>query len=322
MRIAATVLILMVFTAGLRAAAQDPAAPFRPSPQVLMDPQAFYSPLLFRRMADPKPGEWRAEHPEPDQTFQQFAANRPLRPTVGRHTIYLAPLGPMTGTDRGRLEVLRQFLELYYCLPARMGRPLSLDGVTSRERTAGSLGSRRGPGTMVRQYLSEDILHRVLLPAVPQDAVCLQAVTMEDLYPEPSWNYVFGQALLSGRVAVYSLVRFYPAFWGMPDSPDQEKLGFARGLKLLVHETGHVFGVAHCQTYECAMNGTNSLQESDPRPIHLCPECLKKFRWNIGFDMIKRYEGLLAFYSARGMEAEAVWVQKRLRQVRGEKIEP
>jgi archaemetzincin len=135
---------------------------------------------------------------------------------------------------------------------------------------------------------------------------------MEDLYPEASWNYVFGQAWLDARVGVYSLVRFYPAFWGERETPEALLKGLKRSLATLVHETGHLFGVWHCQKYECVMNGCNSLDESDRRPIHLCPECLKKFRWNLGFNVAERYEGLRKFYAAHGMTAEADWVARRL----------
>jgi archaemetzincin len=117
-------------------------------------------------------------------------------------------------------------------------------------------------------------------------------------------------------VGVYSLVRFYPAFWGQAESDEGDRRGLQRSLATLVHETGHMFGVAHCQKHECVMNGSNSLGESDRRPIHLCPECLRKFRWNIGFDIIPRYEGLKAFYEKHGMAAQASWIESRLRECR------
>jgi len=31
---------------------------------------------------------------------------------------------------------------------------------------------------------------------------------MEDLYPDPSWNFVFGQTSLPGYVGVYSFARY------------------------------------------------------------------------------------------------------------------
>ncbi|MBE3068730.1 MAG: hypothetical protein IMZ66_00680 [Planctomycetes bacterium] len=240
-------------------------------------------------------------------------AARPIRPTRARHTIVLVPLGPMEPAQKTHLDALREFLALYYTVPVRIGPAMGLDGVTSRDRPMF--------GRTVRQYLTDDILHAVLKPAVPDDALCLMGVTMEDLYPEPSWNYVFGQASLGLRVGVYSLVRFYPAFWGRADSEEAQRKGLARSLHTLVHETGHMLGVHHCQKYDCAMNGTNSLDESDTRPIHLCPECLRKFRWDIGFDMVERYEGLRKYYEGHGMKDQAAWVARRIRQCRGEKVE-
>jgi len=295
------------------AAAQKPymTTVFGPPTAVRRDPPAWYSPELFTPMGKPLPGDWMAAHPEADQSVADYFGSRPVRPTVDRHTIILVPLGPMTDADRDRMAVLREFMEIYYTLPVRIGPPAALDGVKFRDQ--------KMYGQNVRQYLSTDILANVLPPLVPKDALCLQAVTMADLYPEESWNYVFGQAMLSSRVGVYSLVRFYPAFWGEKDTPEARRLGLVRSLKVLVHETGHMFGVWHCQTYHCNMNGSNSLAESDRAPIHLCPDCLKKLRWNIGFDVIKRYESLHDFYKTHGMAAEAAWVAARLEQCRAGK---
>lgn len=308
----AALAMVLAATPAAKPAARDPNALLRTSPQVLVDPQAYYSPALFREKGPPQPGEWMKEHPEPVQTFQEFTASKPVRPTVGRHTIVLSPVGKMTDKERARLDVLREFMEIYYTLPVRIGPPLALEGVKFRDRTL--------LGNPVRQYLADDILYRVLKPALPADAACLIGTTMDDLYPEEAWNYVFGQATIAQRVGIYSLRRLYPAFWNKAETPEAEHLGMVRGLLLLVHETGHMFGVEHCQKYACAMNGTNSLRESDAQPIHLCPDCLKKCRWGLGFDITTRYEALRKFYAAHAMPAEAEWVAKRIAQCRGEKM--
>jgi archaemetzincin len=297
-RVLLTVGLLILAWCGAARAADDPGPLFRPQVQIEADPAAWYSPTLFSPM--PKP--------QPAQSFQQFVAAQPVRPTVGRHTIYISQLGSMAPKDRARMVVLREYLETYYKLPVRLGPAVGLGGVTSRERSM--------LGRTVRQYLSSEMLDKTLPPLLPKDGLCLLAVTMEDLYPEESWNYVFGQASLKARVGVYSLVRFFPAFWGEKESEAAEQKGLKRSLATLVHETGHMFGVWHCQMYECVMNGSNNLSESDRRPIHLCPECLKKFRWNIGFDVVARYEGLKAFYASRGMASKAAWVEKRLAECR------
>lgn len=290
-------------------AADRENALYRPPPHVANDPPAYYAPDLFAPMPEPGPHDWMAAHPEPRQSFREYKWSRPIRPTRGRHTLVVSPVGTMSGEQREQLAVLREYLGLFYTLPCRDGPTVGLGSVTSRERSI--LGRR------VTQYLTGDILHKVLAPALPRDAVCLQGVTMEDLYPDPSWNYVFGQASLRKRVGIYSLVRFQPEFWGKKRSDATRRLALVRSLKTLVHETGHMFGVHHCQTYQCVMNGSNHLAESDARPVHLCPECLKKFRWALGFDMVQRYEALRAFYEKHGLADEAAWVAKRLRQCRG-----
>jgi archaemetzincin len=307
-------LALLVAGVGVFLYAAVPGAPWRPQARVLVDPAAWYSPALFKPMPKPGPGDWMAAHPEAPQSFEQYVASRPVRPTADRHTIYLCQVGPMKEADRKRFDVLREYMELYYTLPVKMGPPVGLENVTNRPPRGGDPASR--------QYLTTDLLDKVLPPLLPKDAVCLQGVTMEDLYPDPKWNYVFGQASLDARVGIYSLVRFYPAFWGEKETPESEQLGLWRSLQCLVHETGHMFGVHHCQKYECVMNGCNSLAESDRRPIHLCPDCLKKFRWNIGFGVIERYEALKKFYAAHDMKAEAEWVDSRIKECKGEKPKP
>jgi archaemetzincin len=73
---------------------------------------------------------------------------------------------------------------------------------------------------------------------------------------------------------------------------------------------GHILSIQHCIAYRCVMNGSNSLQETDGQPIHLCPEDLKKVVWNVGCDAKKRYEDLEEFYRGHQFEAEAEFVRK------------
>jgi hypothetical protein len=54
--------------------------------------------------------------------------------------------------------------------------------------------------------LTSDVL-TLLKNELPADAFCMLALTMEDLYPEPSWNFVFGQASPQERVGIFSFAR-------------------------------------------------------------------------------------------------------------------
>ena len=91
-----------------------------------------------------------------------------------------------------------------------------------------------------------------------------------------------------------------------------------RSCKVLAHETGHVFGLAHCTYFSCLMNGSNHLVESDRRPLHLCPVCLRKLQWSIGFDVLKRYTELERLNRTNGFMDEAGWLSRRINTLRGE----
>src|SRR5436309_6040382 len=177
---------------------------------------------------------------------------------------------------------------------------------------ASKFTKRRNPYTGNSQILTGDVLN-FLKTRAPADAFCILAITMEDLYPEPSWNFVFGQASLRDRVGVYSFARYDPAFYGEARSGEHEQLVLRRSCKVLAHETAHMFGLAHCIYFNCLMNGSNHLAESDRRPLHLCPVCLRKLQWSVGFDLPKRYAELEKTDRAFGFGDEADWLKQRIK---------
>jgi archaemetzincin len=85
-----------------------------------------------------------------------------------------------------------------------------------------------------------------------------------------------------------------------------------RAIKVMVHETGHMFGLRHCRTYRCVQNGSNHMAESDSQPVFLCPNCLKKLQWNLKFDPAERYKKMLKFWEENGFKNETEWLRKRL----------
>ena len=135
---------------------------------------------------------------------------------------------------------------------------------------------------------------------------------MSDLYPEDDWNYVFGYASLHARVGVYGFARYDPAFFGERRPADVDTLILRRGTQVMSHEIGHMFGMQHCVHYSCNMNGSNSLEESDTQPAHLCPVCLRKLHMVTDLDVVARYTALDRFYRDHDLEPEARWVEARL----------
>ena len=135
--------------------------------------------------------------------------------------------------------------------------------------------TRINPSTKKRQLLAPDVL-AWLVKRLPDDAFALQAVTMEDLYPEPSWNYVVGMASLSERVGVQSFARQDPALFGEAREPGWQKLALRRATWTMVHEISHMFGLTHCVYWKCVVAGSNHQAEADSRPLHACPVCARK----------------------------------------------
>lgn len=263
----------------------------------------------FEPISKPGPHDWLAVHLESGQTFDDFKASRPNRPTESRRNIYLQPLGEFVPDRSPAIEKLCEFASAFFALEVKALPPVSLD--------KSKFTSRRNPNTGNLQILTDDVLD-FLKGRLPADAFCLLAITMEDLYPEPSWNFVFGQASLRERVGVYSFARYDPAFYGEPRDSSYETLLLRRSCKVLAHETGHMFGLAHCTFFNCLMNGSNHLSESDRRPLHLCPVCLRKLQWSIGFDVVERYRALERATRANGFVDEAGWLNHRIKILHGE----
>lgn len=268
--------------------------------------RAFQPGSDFVPMTTPLPGQWLAEHVESGQTFDAFVASKPNRPDGKRNRIYLLPLGDFDGEWSPKLADLSDVATAFFQLEVRVLPGIAIDGKLVKSRT-------RGDRT---QYLSTDFLN-VLRTQLPADAYCIIGVTMQDLYPQESWNYVFGQASLRDRVGVYSFARYDPQFWGQKRTPDSKRLLLSRSCGVLVHETSHMFGMQHCIYFECVVNGSNSLEESDEQPLHLCPVCLRKLQSSVGFDVVKRYQALRDVYRKIGLEDEADWINRRLAIIAG-----
>ncbi len=268
--------------------------------------RAFEPDTLFAPMTVPEEGSWLDVHPEAGQTYEDYVSSGANRPDSRRRVIYLQPVGLFSPEDSPPLQRLRDYAKAFFCLDARVLPPL---GIGTHAFT-----TRINPLTKKRQILAGDILSFVG-KRLEADGFCVLALTMEDLYPDPSWNFVFGQASPRKRAGVYSFARYDPTFYGMQRDPDFRRLLLRRSCKVLAHETGHMFGLEHCIYFRCVMNGSNHLEESDSRPQALCPVCLRKLQFAVRFDPEKRYRALLTFYLRNGFDEEAVWVARRLEKI-------
>jgi archaemetzincin len=251
-----------------------------------------------------------ANHPEEGQTFEQFARSRFNKPDANRHTIYLQPLGEFPPGDSPPLDKLQRFAAAFFSLQVEV-----LPVLARLDLTESRITSRRNPYTGQTQLLTSDIL-ALLRRQLPGDAYALLGITMVDLYPDPAWNFVFGQASLRHRVGVYSFARYDPRHSGERPPDDWQQLMLRRSCKVLAHETAHMFGIAHCIFFHCLMDGSNHLAESDARPLHLCPVDLRKLHDSVGFDVADRYRKLREVCERLGFADEAQWLHTRLARIR------
>ncbi len=256
-------------------------------------------------------GDWRSGpgRDELPQSFGEYRDSRPVRATAARGTIVLQPLTDPGGTGDSHAdwtdtyECLRRFCAAFFACPVELGPPIELLARNVRVRTEGTRAWR--------QHHAGTVMDKLLLRRLPRHAICYLGITIEDLYPRSDWNYVFGQAYLAERVGVYSLARYQPQFWGERDSPDARKLALLRALKVLAHETGHMFGLPHCLYFACCMNGSNSLAEADRQPLWYCPVCDSKITWNRSLDPVARFRALALELRAAGLDTEAAWYEAR-----------
>ena len=254
----------------------------------------------------PGPNDLLAEHHENGQTIDEFIQSDHNSPDEIRNVIYLQPIGQFRQDQSLSLDLLRKYAAAYFSIDVDIIPTINIRKL--------DLTTRSNPYSKNRQLLTGDIL-RNLKRNLPANAFCVLAITMEDLYPDPRWNFVFGQASMQDRVGVFSFARYDPVFYGESRGSRYQKLLLRRSAKVLAHETAHMFSLAHCIYFKCVMNGSNHLQESDSRPLSLCPVCLRKLQSSIGFTVATRYHRLQQFYSKVGFIFEQDWVTRRLKKI-------
>ncbi len=252
---------------------------------------------LHAKMPETKSGDWLDRHHEPGQTFAQYLKAKPVTIDEKRKILYIQPLGDFSKTQWKIVKLVAEYMSIFFNAKAEIREKLDLSVIPKDKR-------RIHFGNL--QLLSTYILHDVLYESLPDDAAVYLCFTAIDLFPDPEWNFVFGQANTRTRCGVWSINRF-----GNPDeSEDTYKLCLKRTLATATHETGHMFTIRHCIKWKCNMNGSNSMRESDSRDVWLCPECLAKVCWATGASPIKRYEKLAQFCKKNGLTRESEFFTK------------
>jgi archaemetzincin len=251
------------------------------------------------RLHPTQAGEWLADHPEKGQTFQQYIKIKPVTTTETKNCVYIQPIGDFTVQESKIVDYTVEYVELFFDL-----KTVKLP--TIKEASIPNDHKRIIDNN---EQLDASYINREILPKkFPKDGIVIMAITAKDLYPDPTWNYVFGLANYEERTGISSFFRFSDKKL----SEINYSLCLKRIIKTSTHEIGHMFTISHCTNAVCLMNGVNSLSEDDTKPTSLCSECLHKLSWNLKFDNKKRFQKLIAFLELHRLDEEVAILRKQL----------
>jgi archaemetzincin len=193
--------------------------------------------------------------------------------------IYVVPLGDV---PEGDVAFACRVLEASLGREAVVAKPLSLQEAyyypgRGQYGAAGLLG-----------YLEAN---------APPEAYRVVGVTAQDIFTG-DLNFLFGMARCPGGAAVTSTHRmgFYC------DSSQRRLVRFA---KLIVHESGHTFGLMHCRQPRCAMKYAIGFKTLDRTRIALCERCEGNLCWLGATDAAARRAKIEAVITAYGLLEEA-----------------
>lgn len=164
--------------------------------------------------------------------------------------IALAPLAEVTEPTVDRLLAELSRRVLIPCRRVRCPTPPPLDTVPGRTQIDAD------------RWLARLEAHAE--PGVPLIGVAESDIAL------PIFTFVFGRARVGGHAAVVSLARLRPEYYGLAADPAQLA---RRAAAELLHELGHVAGLAHCERADCLMRFAASVEAADLRGFAFCPAC-------------------------------------------------
>ena len=255
---------------------------------------------LAKPLPAPRKGDWRGQIQEPAQSFDTFLheARR------ARGKLVILPLGDMPGDQMRAIDHVADAMSAFFGMQVVRAPALALERLPKtcfRNLSGGK-----------RQLNAEAFMRLILRPSVGGDVASVVAVTALDIYPGEEWPFesAFGWSSFSGGTSVISTSQVVSG-----RGADRGK-NLLRLSKLATHELAHTFGLKHCSTHDCLMNGCSSLRENDSKPFHLCPDCLAKLSYALSSDPAAHLEDMLALCQNKGFSGESKYYVKALERIR------
>lgn len=124
-----------------------------------------------------------------------------------------------------------------------------------------------------RQYDANMLIKSLSELAVGKSAKVMGLLRV-DLFV-PILTYIFGQAELGGSTGVSSLYRLRNELYGLEID---NNLQIERFRKVVMHETGHLFGLIHCLKPGCIMRSSTYVEDIDQKEMAFCSACNEKLK--------------------------------------------
>jgi archaemetzincin len=254
--------------------------------------------ILMQELPPPDPSEEPPKAKEPGQTFEEYLASNPNRPTRARPAFYLQSVGELDSKQKRLAGEVEAFLNIAYGTSIKW-----TDAIPAASIPPSVLYAPAGWGPS--GYRATSILEKVIALHRPKDATSVLALTADNLWTGEGLKVVFGRASFEKNIAAMSLAR-------IGDVEQDGNLVLERALKVASHELAHTIGIFHCLAFECGMNETNSRGDLDHRPLAFCSECEMKVWWACGLDPVVRTQRLLEFCESRELTNAANDYRRRL----------
>ncbi|XP_061083278.1 archaemetzincin-1-like isoform X2 [Conger conger] len=236
-----------------------------------------YNPnrVLFQTLLIRTPFDWIVSRPEEPQDFESFYnSTRRHQCNSRRKKIYLQPIDmdiPKQGAGILFLDDLKSYLEAFF-----LGLPvISLPCISTSSMKCNFRQQEHSCNVQLHTGVGVCSFSRLL------GKLSAQASGMAE-------QAELGMVGAGGR-------HDRQAWPAQPHTFTLTTTELLQCCKVASHEVCHLVGLQNCRWLSCVMQGVSSPEESLLRPMDLCPICLRKLHYTLGFSLLQRYRKLQAW---------------------------
>ncbi len=251
---------------------------------------------LHEHKKPPQPGEWLdvygKKKEEQGQTFEEYV--RGSKRTIEQYSkLYLLPLGTFSEVEQKLIDLVVEGMTCFFGLPTIQ---LKADPLTKLPASAERIGGA-GPASD-----SEHLSNRQ--DTSSQKTCGCSSVARANEHRSLARRGV--ELCVWPGIARHARRRLVlRALRQLGRHGSRTATLFSSFAESRVARDGPHVWHSHCAAYECGMNGSNSLPESDRQVLEFCPECQAKIWWTNDYTPKKRCAAMLEYCKKAGLVEEA-----------------